>query len=84
MDATEPLPIFSGAGRQYPRRGNQAPPAYSQSAADLRPGDQDPGADNWKLALDREEPGDDRGQLAADNGAVGPKAGWPWLLHKAL
>jgi hypothetical protein len=90
MDVTEPLPVLdSVAGQRYLGRGNQAAPACWQPATDMRsatdmrwatdmrPGDQDPGADG-KLAVERAEPENGRGQFRADNGPARPQGGWPW------
>jgi len=72
-DATGPLPIFdSVVRRRYPSYGDQAARACWPPAAGLRPGE-DSGAagvrvDHEELAAGRKEPGDDRGQLAADIG----------------
>jgi PST family polysaccharide transporter len=75
LDGTGPLPIFDSVVRwQYSRYDDQPPRARSLSAAGIRPGVEDPGADEVRaaheeLAAGRMELADDRGQLAADTGS---------------
>jgi hypothetical protein len=72
-DTTGPLPIFdSVVRRRYPSYGDRAARAGWRPATGMRSGE-DSGAtgvrvDHEELAAGRKEPGDDRGQLAADIG----------------